>query len=102
MRSPTKRATGVPSSADGREAEVIATLGHALLREDAGFHSYQVFEAGVRQHANLAPRPEAAIVLIGVSRFFAARFPTVRSRARTWRTAQRLHRGEDVYSEIDD
>src|SRR5215469_6651821 len=28
---------------------LIATLGHALLREDAGFHAYQLLEAGVRQ-----------------------------------------------------
>ena len=30
---------------------LIATLGRALLREDAGFHAYQMFEAGVRQFA---------------------------------------------------
>ncbi len=28
---------------------LIATLAHAVLREDAGFHSYQMLEAGVRQ-----------------------------------------------------
>jgi hypothetical protein len=28
---------------------LIATLAHALLREDAGFHAYQMLEAGVRQ-----------------------------------------------------
>ena len=28
---------------------IIVALAHALLREDAGFHSYQIFEAGVRQ-----------------------------------------------------
>jgi len=27
----------------------MATLGHALLREDAGFHAYQMLEAGVQQ-----------------------------------------------------
>jgi len=32
-------------SADGPDS-VIAVLGHALLREDAGFHMFQVFEAG--------------------------------------------------------
>ena len=31
----------------GRANEVIATLGHALLRADAGFHSFQVFETAV-------------------------------------------------------
>jgi hypothetical protein len=28
---------------------LIATLAHALLREGAGFHAYQIFETGVRQ-----------------------------------------------------
>jgi hypothetical protein len=28
---------------------VVATLSRALLREDAGFHAYQMLEAGVRQ-----------------------------------------------------
>jgi hypothetical protein len=28
---------------------LIATLAQALLREDAGFHAYQMIEAGVRQ-----------------------------------------------------
>jgi nitrite reductase/ring-hydroxylating ferredoxin subunit len=88
--------------AAGRDRDVVRTLGHALLREDAGFHSYQVFEAGLRQHANLAGRPEAAHVLVGVARFLAARFPTVRSRARTWTVATRLHRGEAVHADLDE
>ena len=33
----------------GDRSELIATLGRALLAEDAQFHWYQVFEAGVRQ-----------------------------------------------------
>jgi hypothetical protein len=28
---------------------LIATLARAVLREDAGFHSYQMLDAGVRQ-----------------------------------------------------
>ena len=46
---------------------LIATLAHALLREDAGFHAYQMLESGVRQfhewgncdqgrHIRIAPR----------------------------------------------
>ena len=34
-----------------RRRPLVATLGRALLREDAGFHAYQMFEAGVRQLA---------------------------------------------------
>ena len=29
--------------------ELIATLARAVLREDAGFHTYQMLEAGIRQ-----------------------------------------------------
>src|SRR6202045_11750 len=32
-------------------ALIISALAHALLREDAGFHAFQMFEAGVRQFA---------------------------------------------------
>jgi hypothetical protein len=32
-----------------RRIRRLATLAHALLREDAGFHDYQMLEAGVRQ-----------------------------------------------------
>ncbi len=28
---------------------LVATLARALLREDAGFHAYQMLEAGIRQ-----------------------------------------------------
>ena len=31
-------------------ARLLGTLAHALLREDADFHTYQMFEAAVRQH----------------------------------------------------
>ena len=85
--------------AAGHTAEVVRTLGHALVREDATFHCYQVLEAAVRQHANLAGTPAADHVLIGSARFLAAQFPTVRSRARTWQVARRLHRGEAVHED---
>ena len=35
---------------------LIATLAHAVLREDAGFHAYQMLEAGVRQFGRLGRR----------------------------------------------
>jgi nitrite reductase/ring-hydroxylating ferredoxin subunit len=88
--------------AQRRGDEVIRTLGHALLREDAQFHSYQVLEAGLRQHHNLAPRAAADHVLLAITRFLAARFPTVRSRQRTWSIAERLHRGERVHDDVDE
>lgn len=83
--------------AAGRAADVVATLGHALLREDAGFHDHQMLEAGLRQYQRLAGRPEAGHVLVGVARFLAAQWPTVRSMDQTFTVAARLHRGEPVH-----
>lgn len=39
--------------AENRHEDVIQTLGHALLREDAGFHQFQIYEAGLRQYRRL-------------------------------------------------
>ncbi|MDP9021842.1 MAG: Rieske 2Fe-2S domain-containing protein [Actinomycetota bacterium] len=84
----------------GGSRELICVLGRALLREDAGFHDYQMFEAGVRQHRRFAGRPEAGHVLIGVARFLAAQWPTVRSTKQTYDIALRLHRGEAVHEGV--
>ena len=54
--------------ADGRQEEVVTALGHALLREDAGFHSLQIYEAAVRQHGNFRDRPQGDHVLLGAAR----------------------------------
>ena len=83
----------------GRQEEVIQTLGHALLREDAGFHQFQIYEAGVRQYRQFALRPAGGQILIGVARFLAAHAPTVRSSGQTYEVAARLHRGEALYGE---
>jgi nitrite reductase/ring-hydroxylating ferredoxin subunit len=78
-------------------AEVVRTLGHGLLREDAGFHDYQILDAAVTQAEVFAGRPEAGHVLVGAARFLAAQFPTVRARRQTFDIALRLHRGEAVH-----
>lgn len=80
------------------DAPLLATLGGLLLREDAEFHSYQCFEAGLRQHGRLrARRPEAARhVLVAVARYLAAHSPTARALQQTARIALRLQRGEDL------
>ncbi len=84
---------------DHDATEILATLGHALLREDAEFHSYQTFEAGVRQYQALAPtRPDAANkVLVAMTRYLAAHAPTSRAMLQTAKSAVRLHRGEELY-----
>lgn len=84
----------------GRQAELVAALGHALLQEDAGFHWYQSIEAGVRQ-ATAWPEgsDEAMLVLVGVARFLAAHTPTRRELVTISRTAVRLRRGEDLFAD---
>ena len=84
----------------GDPARLIATLGHALLREDAEFHWYQVFEAGVRQfHAwPRAPR-RASSSSPALARFLAAHTPTRRELSRVVDIAARLRRGEELYEE---
>jgi nitrite reductase/ring-hydroxylating ferredoxin subunit len=79
-------------------APLIAELGHVLLREDGEFHSYQMLEAGVALHRELAPidQPASARVLVAVARYLAAHAPTSRAMLQTARTARRLHRGDDL------
>ena len=85
--------------ATGRREETVATLGEALLREDSGFHQFQIYEAGVRQYRHFAGRPEGDHILTGVARFLTAHSPTVRSRLQTFDIAARLHRGEALHDD---
>jgi hypothetical protein len=85
---------------DGGHEDVIRLLGHALLREDAGFHMFQIFEAAVRQYQTFAGRPEADKVLIGAARFLTAHSPTVRARGQTFEIAARLNRGEALHEQV--
>jgi hypothetical protein len=48
---------------------LIATLAHAVLREDAGFHSYQMLEAGLRQFNECGDIDAGRRVLIAVARY---------------------------------
>jgi hypothetical protein len=84
---------------DGRRDEVITTLGHALLREDAGFHMFQIYEAALRQYARFAGTPAGDHVLIGAARFLTAHSPTVRAAGQTFDIAARLHRGEALHGD---
>jgi nitrite reductase/ring-hydroxylating ferredoxin subunit len=85
-------------------APLIAALGHTLLREDAEFHSYQMYEAGLALERELRDsRPAAANhVQIAVVRYLAAHAPTSRAMLQTARTAIRLQRGESVYEDPED
>lgn len=84
----------------GRREEVVAALGRALLREDAGFHWFQTFEAATRQaFAWPEGSEEAALILAGAARFLAAHTPTRRELSQVVRIAGRLRRGEALYDE---
>jgi nitrite reductase/ring-hydroxylating ferredoxin subunit len=82
-----------------RHEEVIHALGHALLREDAGFHDFQIFEAGLRQYRQFAGTSLGDHVLIGAARFLTAHAPTVRAVGQTYDIATRLHRGEALHGD---
>ncbi len=118
------RATAAFLDAGGDPAELKATLGGALLREDTNFHTFQVLEAGFRQFdlrmeeadssgiddsdgaGDTSDRPgevpgEARDFLVAVARYMAAHYPTRREREQTFSIAERLHRGERVHGDDD-
>jgi nitrite reductase/ring-hydroxylating ferredoxin subunit len=78
---------------------IIGALAHALLREDAGFHAYQIFEAGVRQfHEWVDPEPRRNI-LVAIARYLAAHSPTERALRQTADIASRLSRGDRLHED---
>ncbi len=76
---------------------LIATLAHAVLREDAGFHAYQMLEAGVRQFAVWGDTDEGRHILIAVARYLVAHSPTERAVLQTVDIARRLMRGGELH-----
>jgi hypothetical protein len=78
---------------------LIATLAHAVLREDAGFHAYQMLEAGVRQFGAWGDTDNGRHILIAVARYLAAHSPTERASLQTADIARRLMRGAELHHE---
>ena len=78
---------------------LIATLARALLREDAGFHAYQVLDAGVRQFGEWDNTDEGQHILIAVARYLAAHSPTERAELQTADIARRLMRGGELHQD---
>ncbi|MGF6446095.1 Rieske 2Fe-2S domain-containing protein [Paraburkholderia youngii] len=76
---------------------LIATLALAVLREDAGFHAYQMLEAGVRQFATWGNTAEGRHILIAVVRYLAAHSPTERGMLQTADIARRLMLGSELH-----
>ncbi|MBV9567134.1 MAG: Rieske (2Fe-2S) protein [Hyphomicrobiales bacterium] len=79
--------------------DLIATLAHAVLREDAGFHAYQMLEAAVRQFTVWGDTTEGRQILIAAARYLAAHSPTERATLQTADIARRLMRGGELYRE---
>ena len=78
---------------------LIATLARALLREDAGFHAYQVLDAGVRQFGEWGNTDEGRHILIAVARYLASHSPTERAELQTADIARRLMRGGELHQD---
>jgi len=78
---------------------LIATLARAVLREDAGFHAYQMLEAGVRQFTAWGGTEEGRHILIAVARYLAAHSPTERAALQTADIARRLMRGAELHQQ---
>lgn len=76
---------------------LIATLAYSLLREDAGFHAYQMLEAGVQQFQEWGTGVAGRHILIAVARYLAAHSPTKRVALQTADIARRLMRGGELH-----
>ncbi|HEY7242470.1 MAG TPA: Rieske (2Fe-2S) protein [Xanthobacteraceae bacterium] len=78
---------------------LIDALARALLREDAGFHAYQMLEAGVHQFKEWNNTPAGRHILVAVTRYLAAHSPTERAWLQTADIAARLARGDRLHEE---
>ncbi|MBJ9990774.1 Rieske (2Fe-2S) protein [Paenibacillus sp. S28] len=89
----------------GKPEPLFNVLGHALLREDAEFHSFQMYEAAVAEYDRWAsesgPFAEKACetLILAVTRYLAAHAPTSRELPHTAKIAWRLHRGEKLFED---
>ena len=78
---------------------LVAATGRAMLNEDAGFHSFQIVDAGFSQYRQRRGAESGRHVLIGMARYLAAHAPTSRAVGQTYQIALRLHRGEEIFRE---
>jgi nitrite reductase/ring-hydroxylating ferredoxin subunit len=77
---------------------IVSALAHVLLREDAGFHAFQMFDAGVHQFREWGNTEPGRHILIAVARYLAAHGPTERSWLQTADIAARLARGDQLHA----
>jgi hypothetical protein len=94
--------------------ELWSTLGGALLREDAGFHTLQAYEAAhaqfhaARERASDSeraasedglPSERERVAAVAAARYLAAHTPTRREAEQTFTIASRLLRGESIHED---
>ncbi|TMW73422.1 Rieske (2Fe-2S) protein [Alteribacter natronophilus] len=89
----------------GDRRALFNTLGHAVLREDAEFHTFQVLEAAVAEHeewngfsGDFSERAKDTMLFAAV-RYIAAHAPTSREIPHTAKIAMRLSKGENLFEE---
>ncbi|ADU32000.1 Rieske (2Fe-2S) protein [Evansella cellulosilytica] len=89
----------------GDRMSLFNILGHSLLREDAEFHTFQVYEAAIMEHElwdeEDTPFADDAkdTFIIAAARYLAAHAPTAREVSHTAKIAMRLHRGEKLFED---
>ncbi|WP_096188835.1 Rieske (2Fe-2S) protein [Evansella halocellulosilytica] len=90
-------------SSGGDTQQLFNTLGHALLREDAEFHSFQMYEAALIEYKNweqensrIATKAKNTMI-IAMTRYLAAHAPTSREIPHTATIAMRLFKGEKLF-----
>jgi len=82
-------------------AELKATLGKALLREDATFHTFQMLDAGMRQQAALgANHPDGRLALVAATRYMVAQ-RLRRNVLFSTQNALKLQRGEALNEDAE-
>jgi nitrite reductase/ring-hydroxylating ferredoxin subunit len=86
--------------AGGSSEELVARLARLMLSEDVGFHTYQHFEACVRQARGWPDgSEEAALIVSAGARYLAAHAPTRRELPTVISIASRLRRGEHLFED---
>jgi nitrite reductase/ring-hydroxylating ferredoxin subunit len=90
---------------NGEKKELLAALGHALLREDRSFHTIQMLESAFRQSEEieltvLDKISASSATLIAATRYLAAHVPSAREQGQTFEIALRLHQGGKIYEGI--
>ena len=78
---------------------ILASLAHAMLREDSTFHHFQIVDAAIKQYEYRKGDESARHCLVAMARFLAAHYPTPRAVNQTYNIAVRLQRGDEIFSE---